>query len=262
MNILITGSGSGIGYAAALRLAKLNHHIFALIHSEKDFDKFKLIKNITPLLGDITSEEDRNKLDNLEIDVLINSAGIGKSGPVSYVPLKDVKENFEVNVFGTLAMIQLFAPTFIKKNKGRIINISSVAGKIALPYLGVYTATKFALEALSDSLRQELHPYGIFVSIVEPGPIATGFNEKMIESKEYWLLKSAIPNKEVLRMKKYHQSLVQKQYQTDSVVNAIVHAVESKHPKIRYVAPRKYWYLVQLATVLPDKLRDLVLRFT
>lgn len=260
MNILITGAGSGIGFASALKLAKLNHHVFAFIHSKKDLEKFKLLTNITPIVGDITSETDRKKLDNLEIDVLINCAGIGKSGPISYVPMNEIKNNFEVNVFGTLAMIQLFAPKFIKKNKGRIINISSVAGKIAIPYLGIYNATKFALEAASDSLRQELQPYGIFVSIIEPGPFATGFNEKMVESKNHWLLKSAIPNNEILRMKKYHQSLLQNQYQTDSVVNAIVDAVENKNPKTRYVAPHLYWYLLQIATKLPDKIRDFVLR--
>ncbi len=259
MNILITGAGSGIGYAATLKLAKLNHHVFALIHSKTDLDKFKSLTNITPLVGDITLEADRKKLENLEIDVLINNAGIGRSGPVSYVPMNEIKNNFEVNVFGTLAMIQLFAPKFIKKNKGRIINISSVAGKIAIPYLGIYNATKFALEAASDSLRQELRPYGIFVSIIEPGPFATGFNEEMVESKNNWLPKSAIPKNEILRMEKHHQSLLQNQYQVDSVVNAIVDAVENKNPKIRYVAPNKYWYLVQIATMLPDRIRDFVL---
>lgn len=260
MNILITGAGSGIGLATALRLAKHNHHIFAVVHSTNDLKKFVAIQNITALTADITVAADLKKLENLDIEALINNAGVGKSGPVSYVPMREIKNNFAVNVFGTLALIQLFAPKFMHKRSGRIINVSSVAGKIALPYLGVYSATKFALEALSDSLRQELRPYGVFVSVVEPGPIATGFNEKMIASKNNWLKQSATPANEVLRMKTQHQSLIQKQYEVDCVVNAIVHAVENKNPKTRYVAPSKFWYLVQIATKIPDRLKDFILR--
>ena len=260
MNILITGAGSGIGFDTTQALARKGHHVYAVVKKKSDCKQFESLQNITALQCDIASEADRSKLANISIDVLINNAGIGESGPITYVPLERIKHNFEVNVFGTVALIQLFTPHFVQKKKGRIINVSSVAGKIALPYLGVYNATKFALEAVSDSLRQELKPYGVFVSVIEPGPIATGFNEKMIATKNAWLSKSKASPTEKNRMEKYHNSLISNQYSTESVVAALIDAVESKKPRTRYVAPSKYGLLVKLAVCIPDMLRDFFLK--
>ncbi len=260
MNILITGAGSGIGQAATLALAQKNHHVFAVVRTARDCEQFEKMENVTVLQCDITSESDRSKLSNLPIDVLINNAGVGEAGPISLVPLEKVRHNFEVNVFGTIALIQIFAPVFMHKRSGRIINVSSVAGKIALPYLGVYNATKFALEALSDSLRQELSPYGVFVSVVEPGPIATGFNEEMIATKNTWIGESSLPEVEKKRMESAHRSLISGQHSTGSVVEALVDAVENTSPKSRYVAPKRYDWLIRLAVCIPDRLRDYLLR--
>lgn len=257
MTIFISGAGSGIGYDAAIALAQRNHQVTAGVKSKDELEKFAGQKNITTVICDITSESDRKKIAKYPIDVLINNAGVGESGPIVHVPLEKIEQNYRVNVFGTVALIQQLAPRMIAQKSGRIINVSSVVGRITLPYLGVYSSTKHALEAISDALRQELQPYSIFVSVIEPGPIATGFNEKMVDTKNHWLGTSSVAEDEKNRMDKQHNKMLAKQYDTKSVVSAIIHAVESKRPKSRYIAPAvPYGFLIPLARLMPDFLRD------
>lgn len=259
MNILITGAGTGIGHDAALELAASGHQVLAIVRKQEHVAALKKLKNITPYMCDITSDKDVQAIHELEVDVLINNAAIGQSGPIARVPMKYVQANYETNVLGTMRMIQTFVPQMIKRNSGRVINVSSIGGKIALAYLGVYNMTKFALEGMSDSLRQEVKQFGIFVSVIEPGAIATGFNEKMINTKHTWLDSAEITQAEIEDMTKHHQALIKKQYSTKSVVEAIVDAVENKQPKTRYIAPSDYKLLTQFALSIPDNMRDKIL---
>jgi len=260
MTIFISGAGSGIGYDASVALAQRGHSILAGVKLKNELEVFTGIKNITALVCDITVEGDRDKISQYPIEVLINNAGIGESGPIAHVPLHKIENNYKVNVFSTVALIQKIVPRMLAKKSGRIITVTSVAGLLSMPYLGVYSSTKHALEAISDSLRLELKPYSIFVSVIEPGPIATGFNERMVETKNVWLATSKVDAEEKVRMAKFHTKLFAKQHSTKSVVAAIVHAVESKHPRTRYIAPSlPYGFLIPLARMLPDFLRDRLL---
>lgn len=261
MNILITGAGSGIGKDTAIALAQNNHSVIAAVHHKNQLQQFADQDQITAIVCDITKETDRKKLQKFDVNILINNAGVGKSGPVVRVPIDTIRENYETNVFGTIAMIQQHVPKMMKQRKGRVIIVSSIGGVISLPYLGIYNSTKFALESIADSLRNELALFNIHVSVIEPGAIATGFNERMIDSKHDWIKTSDISKTELEDMHKQHQSLIAQQHDTQSIVAAIVHAVESDTPKTRYVEPaRHYALLTFFASIIPDKLRDFILK--
>ena len=159
-------------------------------------------------------------------------------------------------MYETLALTQLFIPKLIKKGGGRIIVVSSIAGRFSFSYVGAYAMTKFALEAMSDTLRQELHDYNINVSLIEPGAIATGFNERMIATKYKWWNSNLEFKGEEERVKNFERNFIKDQASTRSVVNSIVHAVESKNPKPRYASPFKYRIILLLNKLLPEKLFD------
>lgn len=261
MKILITGAATGIGYDATVALASNGHQIIAAV--ENDEQKAVLVpkllnykKSIQVIRLNILSEADLSAASKIKVDVLINNAGIGEAGPLATVPIAKVKQNFEVNVLGTLRLTQAILPNMIKNNSGRILIVSSVAGLIAAPYLAPYSITKFSLEAIGDSLRLELKPYNIKVVLIEPGTIATGFNERLLTSKNSWWKTSKLFFADDVRMKKIEMDFFSNQAKTDSVVRAIVSAVESPNPKTRYIRPWKSRVMVKLSRAIPDKLRD------
>lgn len=181
--VLVTGASTGIGKAAALHLKKLGFHVFA--------GEIKLSAltaeagpHLVPIHLDITSQRAIDKAFRTvkawiaktggQLVGLVNNAGIAVSGPVEFVPLDELRRQFEVNLFGHVAMIQTFLP-LLRQSHGRIINVGSMAGEAPFPFLSPYCATKYALRAVTDSLRVEIEPYGIHVSIIEPGFVKTKF---------------------------------------------------------------------------------------
>ncbi len=263
--ILITGAASGIGLDSAVALAKRGHHVIATCRSLDGIHKLETIKRTEELphlearILDITNQDQVDEYAFETIDVLINNAGTGETGPLAEIPLERLKRNYEVNVFGTMAITQLIAQGMIKRKQGRIITVSSIAGRITLPMMGVYCSTKHALESLFDALRVELKPFHIPVSLIEPGLIYTGFNERMAATKYEWLTSKSAYADKIPAMQKRDAGLPAKSYPTDSVVGAIVHAVESKRPKPRYVAPFSYRPMIALLHLLPTRLQDYIL---
>jgi NAD(P)-dependent dehydrogenase (short-subunit alcohol dehydrogenase family) len=179
--VLVTGASSGIGFATAVRLARRGTIVFAGIRRQVDGEAL-LRENsdrIKPMLLDVTDEVSlqraRARIESLRefrLDALVNNAGIAIAGPLELLPQAELRRQFEVNFFAPLALTQAFLP-LLRESGGRIVNVSSIAGKLAVPYLGAYSASKFALEAASDALRLELRPFGVSVSIVEPGDVRT-----------------------------------------------------------------------------------------
>jgi NAD(P)-dependent dehydrogenase (short-subunit alcohol dehydrogenase family) len=186
--VLITGCSSGIGFETALVFARNGYDVYAgvrnpesegatglrhLAHTEK--------LPITPITLDITSQESITKAIKMvtakthRIDVLVNNAGVGYFGPVEDFSIDEVKAQYDTNILGSLRMIKAIAPIMRKQKNGRIITISSVNGLISFPLMGIYSSSKFALETLSEVLRFELAPFGIWVSVVEPGSFFTRF---------------------------------------------------------------------------------------
>ena len=185
-NVLITGAGSGFGKLSALALAERGHHVIATTETKA---QAKVLRAEAPQLTvkklDITTDDVDKALD-WDVDVLINNAGAGQTGPIADIALERVRHLFDVNVFGTMAMTQAVLRGMVEKRSGRIIIMSSIAGVLSAPAFGPYAMTKHALEAMGKALRAELAPLGIDVTLINPGPYLTGFNDRMADSMWEW----------------------------------------------------------------------------
>jgi NAD(P)-dependent dehydrogenase (short-subunit alcohol dehydrogenase family) len=171
---LVTGASSGIGAACAQRLVAGGWRVFAGVRREGDAPR-----GTETVLLDVTSDDDIRAAARQieEVDALVNNAGIAIAMPLEFIPLDELRRQLDVNVVGQVAVTQAFLP-HLRRSRGRIVFVGSIAGKSALPFLGAYAASKHALEAVADSLRIEVQPFGIAVSLVEPGTIRTPIWEK------------------------------------------------------------------------------------
>ncbi|SFD35194.1 SDR family NAD(P)-dependent oxidoreductase [Clostridium uliginosum] len=246
-NILITGCSSGLGREAAIALANRGHFVYATTHTKEQANKLNILnrKWHLPLYSfklDVTSQNDRKKVDIINIDVLINNAAIGDSGSVCEIDVNKYRSVFETNVFCTIELTQRVLNNMINKKEGRIIFLSSLSGKSPIPFLSPYCATKFALEAIGESLNKELQvlkDIHIPVILIEPGAYATGFNEKNI-SKQFPLMhiKSYFKNYvKKLQLKQYAYFKLIESTNINSIIKEYIEAVEDENPKERYLAP-------------------------
>lgn len=190
-SILITGAGTGFGRAAALELAAKGHDVIAAVHlpGQMSAMRAEAAEHGVPMRVehlDLLNESQRQAAGQWEIDVLVNNAAIGEGGPISEIPLDLVRRVFEVNVFATLALTQDIVRHMVGRGHGRIVFVSSIAGLTAGAYLGAYAASKHALEAIAESMSNELAPHGVEVATLNPGPYATGFNEVMVAGPQRW----------------------------------------------------------------------------
>jgi short-subunit dehydrogenase len=197
--------------------------------------------------------EDREKIVDYDIDVLINNAGIGESDSLAEIDVNRIRNNFEVNVFGPLQLSQLALKNMMKKDSGTVIFIGSLVGRIAFPFLGPYCMTKFSLSGGADALRQELLKItkNVHVSLVELGGYHTGFNQKMIAKKYEWMGKDSYFNEIMgdIRAQEERYFSRTELRSTKTAVDAIVEAVEARKPKLRYVAPWWQGAFVQLRRI-------------
>ncbi|MAZ45766.1 MAG: short-chain dehydrogenase [Gammaproteobacteria bacterium] len=195
--VLVTGAGSGFGKGASIALAARGHNVIA--STETDAQAVALSAEAPELVVeriDITGS-DIDKVTEWDIDVLINNAGMGQTGPMADVPMDRVRKIFEVNVFGTLAITQRVLAGMIAKGAGRVIVMSSVGGLDSFPTFGPYCMSKHALEGMGKAMRAELAPQGIDVCMINPGPHNTGFNDAMAETMWEWFDDNSLqaPNK-------------------------------------------------------------------
>jgi len=227
LTVLITGAGSGFGRGAALALAARGHHVIATTETEAQAEA---LANEAPVLEviklDITSSDVALAAER-DIDVLINNAGAGQTGPLSDVPMDRVRHLFEVNVFGTLAMTQAVLPKMVAKGKGRIIIVSSIAGVVAGPAFGPYSMTKHALEALGKTLRAEIAGQGVDVTLLNPGPYDTGFNDRMAESMWEWFGDHSVAAASTPLFQMMGQFVTEGQLDPKEVVDKMVELVEA-----------------------------------
>lgn len=256
--ILITGCRRGIGRDAAITLASRGHHVIATVHREESIEDLKSYakeKGVTldVFKLDITDSNDQRKLLDLDIDVLVNNAAIGESGSLSEVPLSRVKKNFETNLFATLELSQLALKKMMQNDRGHIIFISSIAGRLPMQFWGPYCMTKFSLSAAVSILRQELRMLtrNVHISVVEPGTYHTGFNQDVMATKYTWMNESSYFYNAMGEMKKQEETIfaMLERKTTKSIVNKIVSAAESKNPRLRYSAPWWQALFVRLARI-------------
>jgi short-subunit dehydrogenase len=273
--ILITGATAGIGRHAALELVRLGHHVIATGRRENALDDLQ--KEARGLGGegkldvlrlDVTDDAAVeasvalvNELtDGHGIDVLVNNAGYGQMGPLESVSTADLRKQFETNVFGLMAVTRAFVPQMRKRESGRVINVGSIGGRFTFPLMGAYNATKYAVESLSDALRNELAPFGIDVAIVEPGPIKTEFNAVAMDTIDADRV-STSPYARVLEQADRVKSRFDSRAAGPEVTTkAIVHAATSRRPKVRYVVPPMFAIGLTLLSILPTRLVDRIMR--
>lgn len=269
--VLVTGASSGIGHAAARRMAEKGFQVVAGVRKESDARAWKKVTNARAVLLDVTSDasvsdamaELRPLLEAAAEVHLVNNAGIAIAGPVEGVALARWKEQFEVNVFGLVRATQAMLP-YIRATKGRIVNISSVSGLATMPYLGPYSASKFAVEAISDALRRELRHIGSQVIVVEPGPVATPIWEKNMgrQSLVEELPQALRPvyEKALGRFQRGVAKSARGAVPVDRVSNIVEKALCSPRPRTRYIVGRPALPMqMALAAHLPDAWLDSVL---
>lgn len=269
-SVVITGASTGIGEACALRLDRQGWRVFAGVRKEADGAslKEKGSERLTPVIIDVTdqatitacAERVSAATGASGLAGLVNNAGIAVAGPLEFLPLEDLRRQLEVNVIGQIAVTQAFMPR-IRAARGRIVNIGSIGGRMATPFLGPYNASKFAMEALTDALRQELRPWGIHVSIIEPGSISTPIWDKGQAAADE--MEKNMPEE---AMKLYGDAITSmraagKEFEEagippDEVAKFVQHALTASTPKTRYVVGRDAQIQRVLVKMVPDRIRD------
>ena len=271
--VVVTGASTGIGAATARELAARGFHVLAGVR--RNVDAAALITDgIEPHILDITIEADiaalRQRIatdpDHRPLRALINNAGIAVNAPVEALPLAEWHRQFDVNLFGHIAMTQALLPPLLESS-GTLVNISSVGGRVALPTYGAYAGAKFALEAVSDALRREVAPFGVRVVVVEPGAVITEMSGRGVatahrlatqmspdEHQRYDALIGAITAQAA--------TFAQDGVTAAHAAKVIADAATTKNPRTRYTIGRDAAALVTLARLLPDRLLDRLVRRT
>ena len=268
LTILITGATAGIGRHTALVLAKAGHRVFAAGRRQAALETLEKEAGhgLTGIVLDVTKadsiEAAKARIDDLTegygVDAVVNNAGYGMLGPLDSMSDADFRAQFETNVFGLMAVTRAFVGGMQRRGFGRIVNISSLGGRVTFPLMGAYHGTKYAVEALSDALRMELHPLGIGVSIVEPGYIKTEFADVALKTIKVPQGSPYLPVVE--RTDKLLGYFEKTGVGPDHIARAIRKALESKRPSARYVAPWRTYMGLWMFRLLPTAWMDPILR--
>jgi NAD(P)-dependent dehydrogenase (short-subunit alcohol dehydrogenase family) len=272
--VLVTGASSGIGRATALHLETLGFDVFAGVRREEDGERLAADSSgrCVPVLFDITDQAAidamaqrlTSELADAGLHGLVNNAGIAQPAPIEIIPIDDFRNQLEVNLVGHVAVTQAMLP-MIRRARGRIVNVSSVGGRVASPALGAYSASKFAIEALSDALRKELHPWGIQVSVIEPGAISTEIWRRGGEAANTTLErvpaeKRALYTDLVTAVRKMARRMDEQGLRPEKVAERIADALTARRPRTRYVVGTDARIQIALASVLSDRAFDAVMR--
>jgi NAD(P)-dependent dehydrogenase (short-subunit alcohol dehydrogenase family) len=264
---VITGASSGIGAATARELAGLGFHVLAGVRRHQDADAIRG-PGIEPLIIDITDPDHIQALAarvhgdkrGRAVRALVNNAAVPVNAPVEAFAIDDWRRLFEVNLFGHIAVTQALLPALIRA-KGRVVNISSVGGRIAMATYGPYAATKFALEAVSDSLRREIAPLGVKVVVVEPGAVRTEMPARAIAGAHE--LASAMTPEQSRRYGGLLQAIAAQTASAtgsgltaEAAAKVIAKAVTARNPRTRYTVGRDAALITRAARILPDRLLD------
>ncbi|MBA3358055.1 MAG: SDR family oxidoreductase [Thermoleophilaceae bacterium] len=264
---IVTGASSGIGEATALHLRDLGFHVRAGVRRDADAQRLSGL-GLQPLTLDVTDPDSiaaaASSLGNTPVAALVNNAGIAVSAPLELVPIDQLRNQMEINFIGQVAVTQALLPA-LRSARGRIVNVSSIGGRIALPLAGPYAASKFALEAVTDSLRRELRHLGVKVIAVEPGGVKTPIWDKGSETADS-MLAAAPPDVAQLYSglgdslrAEARKIATETGVAPGEVAEVIGTALTSARPRTRYLVGRDAKARAALARVLPDKVFDLLI---
>lgn len=273
MAVVVTGASTGIGAACALDCASRGMTVFAGVRDPRAGEALaaKAGPSLIPIMLDVTDEQSiaqsaevvQRVVGEGGLGGLVNNAGIVIGSPLEVIPLAQLRKQLEVNVIGQIAVTQAFLP-LLRRGRGRIVNMGSIAGRGTIPLLGPYSASKFALEALTDALRMELQPWGIQVSIIEPGAIATPIWEK--SAKEAEGLEASVSEEAkvlyaeaVIRIREAIAEAAKRAIAPDAVVRAVHHALTASRPRTRYLVGSDAKLRALMVKWLPDRVQDRLL---
>ncbi|RCV55010.1 oxidoreductase [Marinitenerispora sediminis] len=263
---LVTGASSGIGEATARKLHALGYTVYGAARRSGRLEQLAH-DGIRPLAMDVADEQstqagiDRIIAETGRIDVLVNNAGYGSYGAIEDVPQDEARRQFDVNVFGALRLAQLALPHMRAQRSGRIINISSMGGRLHTPLGGWYHGTKFALEALSDCLRLEVAPFGIDVVVIEPGGIATEWGS--IAADHLKTTSGSGPyadQADAVASSLGSEATARRSSPPSVIADAIARAVTARRPRTRYAVGFGAKPLIRLRGILPDRAFDTVIK--
>ena len=272
-SVVITGASSGIGAACALALDTLGYRVFACVRHPADGERLQRQAGprLMPIRLDVTdsasiaaaSHTVAAMVGDRGLAGLVNNAGIGVAGPIELLPLADWRRQFEVNVFGLIAVTQTFLP-LIRTGHGRIINMGSIAGRASMPFMAPYAASKHALEAITDALRLELQPWGIRVALITPGAIATPIWGKTRKEVDTWDATWSPDLKDMYqegftRIKEAATAAGEQAQPAKVVAEAVAHALRSRWPHTRYLVGSDATIRSWLALLLPDRFNDWII---
>ncbi len=268
-SVLITGCSSGIGFCLAHGLRGRGFRVFATARKSADVERltgegFESLRldlddsaSIAAAVGEVLRRTDNR------LHALVNNAGFGLPGAVEDLPRAGLRAQFETNVFGGQELIRLLMPMFRAQNEGRIVQMSSMLGYVALAYRGAYCASKYAIEGLTDALRLELRGTNIHVALVEPGPIAARFRDNAYAAFKQWIDKDRSAHRA-----QYDAMIVRLEGQRgpqpftlppEAVLKKVIHALESRHPRRRYQVTVPAYLSALLERLLPTPLLDILL---
>lgn len=265
---LVTGASTGIGRATALRLDASGWRVFAGVRDPADGESLRQAgsERLTPINVDVTDPEQiaaaAARVDEESesgLHGLVNNAGVAIPGPLETIPLEDFRRQLEVNLVAYVAVTQALLHS-IRKAEGRIVFVSSIGGRIAFPFGGPYHASKFGTEAIGDVFRQELRPWGLRVAIVEPGSIDTPIWER--GQREATEIEAKSPKTDLLygaaieKFRKVIQDTAERGIPPEKVAKAIAHALESSHPRTRYLVGLDAKVQARLKPLIPTPLFD------
>jgi len=266
--VVVTGASTGIGEAIAKRLDS-GHRVFAGVRRDEDAEKLHAAgANIEPITLDVADQASidaaaahvKSEIGDDGLAGLVNNAGIAVTAPLEFLPVDELRRQLEVNVVGQVAVTQAFlAP--IRAAKGRIVNIGSVGGRVALPLAGAYAASKFGLEAITDSLRRELRPWGIEVSIVEPGGVVTPIWDRGRATADR-IQDNAPPESDrlyaplIAALLEQVEQVTKNGMQPSEIAEVVHTALTTSKPKTRYLVGSEAKQRARAAAILPDRVFD------
>jgi NAD(P)-dependent dehydrogenase (short-subunit alcohol dehydrogenase family) len=272
--VLVTGATSGLGRAAAIHLAEQGYRVFAAGRSAERRAALQATAlqrqlSLTTIEMDVREDEsvDRAMAEieatGASVDVLINNAGVAYVVPVEEIRLADLREQFEINVFGAVRATQRVLPRMRTRGKGRIINMSSLAGRLAFPLFGAYSGSKFALEGMTDALRLEVYPFGIDVVLIEPGYIPTGMEQAALElGSSYREHLERGPYAAVYKnfVRAWRRGTSGTRTTAEDCARVVLRAVRETPPRTRYTVTPGSQFVLWGKRLLPERLRDRLLR--
>ena len=263
--VLVTGASTGIGEATALHLKELGFDSVGAVRKEEDAERLRS-RGLRTVRLDVTDPDQigavREELGAAPLAGLVNNAGIAVAGPLEFLPIDRLRSQLEINLIGQVAVTQALVPA-LRAGRGRVINVSSIGGRMALPLMGAYSMSKFGLEAFSDSLRRELRPHGVNVVVIEPGGVKTPIWQKGNEL--IGRLMADMPAEEVERL--YGRVIAALRSETvrieqergmpaRDVAELIGRALTLRRPRARYVIGRDAKARAVMARVVPDRVMD------